>query len=193
MFRPRTLCQMKPAPSDPSLINPHKTSLPINYFQKFPQYIGNQKEFPSKTKKPLQITTKGYLVQKIDKKYIEEIQPKEQMIDFNKLLLQFKSSEEIKSLQVKDLLDIDGEMLEELKKKCQDFTNAASNLSEEKEKLGHLDEAKSDQEFMQYLMAQYVKMQDSNINLDIAVNNIDRLQYLQYNDDGVKVYFKHKK
>ena len=116
MFRPRTLCQMKPAPSDPSLINPHKTSLPINYFQKFPQYIGNQKEFPSKTKKPLQITTKGYLVQKIDKKYIEEIQPKEQMIDFNKLLLQFKSSEEIKSLQVKDLLDIDGEMLEELKK-----------------------------------------------------------------------------
>ena len=193
MFRPRTLCQMKPAPSDPSLINPHKTSLPINYFQKFPQYIGNQKEFPSKTKKPLQITTKGYLVQKIDKKYIEEIQPKEQMIDFNKLLLQFKSSEEIKSLQVKDLLDIDGEMLEELKKKCQDFTNAASNLSEEKEKLGHLDEAKSDQEFMQYLMAQYVKMQDNNINLDIAVNNIDRLQYLQYNDYGVKVYFKHKK
>ena len=193
MFRPRTLCQMKPAPSDPSLINPHKTSLPINYFQKFPQYIGNQKEFPSKTKKPLQITTKGYLVQKIDKKYIEEIQPKEQMIDFNKLLLQFKSSEEIKSLQVKDLLDIDGEMLEELKKKCQDFTNAASNLSEEKEKLGHLDEAKSDQEFMQYLMAQYVKMQDNNINLDIAVNNIDRLQYLQYNDDRVKVYFKHKK
>ena len=84
-------------------------------------------------------------------------------------------------------------MLEELKKKCQDFTNAASNLSEEKEKLGHLDEAKSDQEFMQYLMAQYVKMQDNNINLDIAVNNIDRLQYLQYNDDGVKVYFKHKK
>ena len=190
MFRPRTLCQMKPAPSDPSLINPHKTSLPINYFQKFPQYIGNQKEFPSKTKKPLQKTTKGYLVQKIDKKYIEEIQPKEQMIDFNKLLLQFKSSEEIKSLQVKDLLDIDGEMLEELKKKCQDFTNAASNLSEEKEKLGHLDEAKSDQEFMQYLMAQYVKMQDNNINLDIAVNNIDRLQYLQYNDDGVKVFFK---
>ena len=190
MFRPRTLCQMKPAPSDPSLINPHKSSLPIDYFQKFPEYIGNPKEFPSKSKKPLQITTKGYLAQKIDKKYIEEIQPKEQMIDFNKLLLQFKSSEEIKSLQVKDLLDIDGEMLEELKKKCQDFTNAASTLSEEKEKAGQMEEARSDQEFMQYLMAQYVKMQDNNINLDIAVNNIDKLKYLQYNDDGVKVFFK---
>ena len=115
MFRPRTLCQMKPAP-DPSMINPHKTSLPEDYFNSFPEYQGNPKEFPSRTKKPLQITTKGYLMQKIDKKYIEEIQPKEQMIDFNKILVQFKSPEEIQSLQVKDLLDIDSEMLEELKK-----------------------------------------------------------------------------
>ena len=191
MFRPRTLCQMKPAPSDPSIINPHKTSLPPDYFQKFPEYMGNPKEFPSKTKKPLQITTKGYLVQKIDKKYIEDILPKEQMIEFNKLLLQFKSPEEIQSLQVKDLLDIDSEMLEDLKKKCQDFTNAASNLSEEKERSGQIEEAKSDQQFMQYLMDQYVKMQDNNINLDIAVNNIDKIKSLKYNDDGVKVYFKH--
>ena len=191
MFRPRSLCQMKPAPSDPSIINPHKTSLPADYFQKFPEYMGNPKEFPSKTKKPLQITTKGYLVQKIDKKYIEDIQPKEQMIELNKLLLQFKTPEEIQSLQVKDLLDIDSEMLEDLKKKCQDFTNAASNLSEEKERSGQIEEAKSDQQFMQYLMNQYVQMQDNNINLDIAVNNIDKIKSLQYNDDGVKVYFKH--
>ena len=52
-------------------------------------------------------------------------------------------------------------------------------------------EAKSDQQFMQYLMDQYVKMQDNSINLDIAVNNIDKIKALQYNDDGVKVYFKH--
>ena len=68
MFRPRTLSQMKPAPSDPSIINPHKASLPEDYFLQFPEYIGDPKEFPSKTKKPLQITTKGYLVQKIEKK-----------------------------------------------------------------------------------------------------------------------------
>ena len=193
MFRPRTLCQMKPAPTEEQVINLHKSSLPSDYFTNTPTYDGKPKEFPSKTKKPLQLTTKAYLVQKIDRKGVEDIQPKEQMIDFNKLLLQFKSIEEVQALQVSDLLDIDADLLEDLKKKCQDFTNAASNLSEEKEKLGHLDEAKSDQEFMQYLMAQYVKMQDNNINLDIAVNNIDRLQYLQYNDDGVKVYFKHKK
>ena len=191
MFRPRTLCQMKPAPSDKTKINPHKTSLPDNYITQTPVYQGAPKEFPSKTKKPLQIATKGYLVQKIDKKNIEDIQPKEQTIEFNKLLLQFKSPDEIKDLQVKDLLDIDSETLEDLKKKCQDFTNAASNLSEEKERLGQTEEAKSDQQFMQYLMDQYVQMNDNSINLDIVVNNIDKLKYLQYNDDGVKIFFKH--
>ena len=40
-------------------------------------------------------------------------------------------------------------------------------------------------------MDQYVKMHDNSINLDIAVNNIDKIKAFQYNDDGVKVYFKH--
>ena len=190
MFRPRTLCQMKPAPTDEQNINPHKSSLSGDYFTKTPTYDGKTKEFPSKTKKPLQLSTKAYLVQKIDRKGIEDIQPKEQMIDFNKLLLQFKNIEEVQSLQVKDLLDIDADLLEDLKKKCQDFTDTAAYLSEEKEKAGQTEEAKSDQQFMQYLMNQYIEMQNNSINLDIAVNNIEKIKCLKYSDDGVKVYFK---
>ena len=191
MFRPRTLCQMKPAPTEEANINPHKSSLPGDYLVKTPEYDGKTKEFPSKTKKPLQLSTKAYLVQKIDKKYIEDIQPKDQMIDFNKLLLQFKNKDEIQSLTVYDLLDIDKELLEDLKKKCQDFTDAAAYLSEEKEKAGQTEEAKSDQQFMQYLMNQYIEMQNNSINLDIAVNNIEKIKSLQYSADGVKVFFKN--
>ena len=190
MFRPRTLCQVKPAPTEEQNINPHKSSLPGDYFSKTPSYIGAPKDFPSKTKKPLQFSTKGYLVQKIDKKCVEDIQPKEQMIDFNKFLLQFKDVKDIEGLQVSDLLDIDSDVLEDLKKKCQDFTDAAAYLSEEKEKAGQIEEAKSDQQFMQYLMNQYVEMQNNKINLDIAVNNIEKIKHLKYSDDGVKVYFK---
>ena len=190
MFRPRTLCQVKPAPTDEQNINPHKSSLSDDYFTKKPTYDGKPKEFPSKTKKPLQFTTKAYLVQKIDRKGIEDIQPKEQMIDFNKLLLQLKNIEEVQTLTVKDLLDIDSDSLEDLKRKCQDFTDAASFLKEEKEKAGQIEEAKSDDQFMQYLMNQYIEMQNNKINLDIAVNNIDKIKYLKYSDDGVKVYFK---
>ena len=189
MFRPRTLCQVYPTPAEEN-INPHKSSLSGDYFTKTPMYDGKTKEFPSKTKKPMQLTTKGYLVQNIDRKGIEDIQPKDQMIDFRKLLLQFKTIEEVGALQVSDLLDIDSELLEDLKKKCQDFTDAAAFLSEEKEKAGQTDEAKSDQQFMQYLMNQYIEMQNNSINLDIAVNNIEKIKALKYSDDGVKVYFK---
>ena len=73
MFRPRTLCQVKPAPTEQQVINPHKSSLPSDYFTRIPTYDGGPKEFPSKTKKPLQLTTKGYLVQKIDRKGVEDI------------------------------------------------------------------------------------------------------------------------
>ena len=190
MFRPRTLCQMNPAPVDRTNINPHKSSLPGDYFTKTPQYQGSPKEFPSKTKKPLQFSTKGYLVQKIDRKYVEDLQPKEQTIDFIRLLLQFKSIDEIQALQVADLFDIDLDLLKDLRSKCIDFTDAASYLSEEKEKSGQTEEAKSDQLFMQYLMNQSIEMQNNSINLNIVVNNIEKIKCLKYNDDGVKVYFK---
>ncbi len=191
MFRPRTLCQMKPAPTEEQIVNTHKSSLPLDYFNKLPTFSGQPKDYPSKSKKPIQLTTKAYLVQKIDRRGIEDIPSKDQMIDFNKLLLQFKSEEEIGQLDVVDLLDIDSKLLEDLKKKCRDFTDAASYLSEEKEKNGQTEEAKSDQQFMQYLMNQYIEMQNNSINLDIAVNNIEKIKSLQYSADGVKVYFKN--
>ena len=191
MFRPRTLCQIKPAPKEDQVINTHKTSLPLDYFNKTPTFKNIPKDFPTKSKKPLQLTNRAFLVQKIDRKTIEELPTKEQMIDFNKLLQQFKSEEEVQDLEVVDLLDIDSKILEDLMKKCRDFTDAASYLSEEKEKTGQIEEAKSDQQFMQYLMNLLIDMQNNSINLAIAVNNIEKIKCLQYNSDGVKVYFKN--
>ena len=191
MFRPRTLCQIKPAPKEDQVINTHKTSLPLDYFNKTPTFKNIPKDFPTKSKKPLQLTNRAFLVQKIDRKTIEELPTKEQMIDFNKLLQQFKSEEEVQDLEVVDLLDIDSKILEDLMKKCRDFTDAASYLSEEKEKTGQIEEAKSDQQFMQYLMNLLIDMQNNSINLAIAVNNIEKIKSLQYNSDGVKVYFNN--
>ena len=191
MFRPRTLCQIKPAPEQNVNINNYKSSLPSDYFTKFPTHSGTQKEFPSKNKKPMQLTTKAYLVQKIDRKTIEDLPQKEQTIDFNKFLLQFKSVDEIKDLTALDLFDIDTELLEQLKEKCRNFTDVAAKISEEKEKNGQYEEAKNDQEFMQYLTEQYVLLNNGSINVAIAINTIDKIKSLQYNAEGVKVYFKN--
>ena len=76
------------------------------------------------------------------------------MIEFNKFLLQFKSVDEIKDLTAIDLFDIDSELLEQLKEKCRNFTDAAAKISEEKEKMGQSEETKNVKEFMEYLMNQ---------------------------------------
>ena len=72
------------------------------------------------------------------------------MIDFLKLLSQFKTVDEIQALQVSDLFDINADLLEDLKK-YQEFTDFAAYLSKEKEKAGRNGEAKSDRLFMHYL------------------------------------------
>ena len=130
----------------------------------------------------MQLTTKAYLVQKIDRKTIEDLPSKEQMIDFNKFLLQFKSVDEIKDLTAIDLFDIDSELLEQLKEKCRNFTDVAAKISEEKEKMGQSEEAKNDQ---------YIELQNNSINVEIAKNIIDKIKSLQYSAEGVKVFFKN--
>ena len=189
MFRPRALCQIKPAPIGQNL-NTHKSSFTPNFLTRTPQYTNNPKEFPSKSKKPMQLTTKAYLAQKVDRKSIEDLPQKEQNIDFNKFLLQFKSVDEIKDLTAYDLFDIDSDLLEQLKEKCKNFTDVAAKISEEKEKIGKSEEAKNDQEFMNNLMTQYSELQNNSINIEIAVNNIDKIKSLQYTPEGVKVFYK---
>ncbi len=190
MFRPRALCQIKPAPKEYN-INTHKSSLPPDYFNKFPTHSGSQKEFLSKTKKPMQLTTKAYLVQKIDRKTIEDIPLKEQRIDFNNFLLQFKSADEINNLSAIDLFDIDSELLDQLRTKCQNFMDAASKISEEKIQMGQSEEAKNDQEFVEYLSKLYIEIKQNSINFDVVVNLIDKIKSLEYNAEGVKVYFNN--
>ena len=53
MFRPRSLCQMKPPLEDNQIITFHKSSLPSNYLKKIPEYTDFHKEFASKTTKPM--------------------------------------------------------------------------------------------------------------------------------------------
>lgn len=191
MFRPRSLCQMKPTlPDSKPMDDQYLSSLPKGYLQKVPKHTKCLKEFPTKTKKPMQFHQKGYLMKLINRKFIEELLPSQQPIDFKKLLLQFKKSEEVSEIQVEDLLDIDAENLENLKKKCQDFTNVASTMAEEKKKKGQNDEAENDHQFMDYLMnKQYTSMQANSINLNIVVGNIERVKSLCYGKDKVKVYF----
>ena len=94
---------------------------------------------------------KAHLIQGFDRKMVEEISNHTQMIDFFNLLSQFKDVNEVNSLEVRDILDIDAELVSEYKSKCTDFIDATGDLTMEKEQKGLIEEAQSNSELMEFL------------------------------------------
>ncbi len=192
MQRPRSLCEMRPASENNQSQNKYTSSLPEGYLEKIPQYQNLKKEFPSKTKKPMLFHERGYLIRNFDRKQIEDITTKEQTINFLKLLSQFKSEDEVKSVQVSDIFGVDSQLLTHLQEKCRNFADVTSYIAEVEEKEGKHDEAKNDQDFMAYLMEMIIPMIQTSINLDIVISNLKSIDCINYSADLVKVYFKNK-
>ena len=67
---------------------------------------------------------------------------------------------------------------------------AISYIAENKEKSGQTEEANSDFEFMNYLTEIMNEIKGTLNNLEIVNDNIEKIKSLQYNSDGVKIYFK---
>ena len=107
------------------------------------------------------------------------------------MLSQFKDMDEVNKLEVRDVLDIDAELLSEYKTKCMDFIDATGDLTSEKEKKVELQkEYKSDMELMEYLIGKSNEMKQNEINFEIVLNNIEKIKYLCYSENGVQVYFE---
>ena len=73
--------------------------------------------------------------------------------------------------------------------KCKEFIDATSYIAENKEKSGQTEEANSDFEFMNYLTDIMSGIKETLTNLEIVNDNIEKIKSLQYNSDGVKIYF----
>lgn len=189
--RPRTLCQIKQDCSLPIPKEDCKGSLPPDYEIKVPKFTNCKKEYPTKSKKPLLFHEKGNLINGFDRKAVDEIKEHKPKINFFSMLSQFKDIDEVNKLEVRDVLDIDAELLSEYKLKCIDFIDATSRLTEEKKNKVELEkEYNSDMELCDYLMVKSNEMNQNQINFDIVLNNIDKIKYLCYSENGVQVYFE---
>ena len=184
--RPRALCVMHPASSNQML---YTSSLENGFLSKFPTHSKTQHTFTSKTNKTMKFHEKGYLIRNLNSDSIEEIKSKPQMIGFYSFLNQFKSLDEIKKLNVNDIFGVDAELLNNIQIKCKEFIDATSFIAENKEKSGQTEEANSDYEFMNYLTEIMSEIKGTLYNLEIVNDNIEKIKSLQYNSDGVKIYF----
>ena len=183
--RPRALCEMHPASSNQIL---YTSSLENGFLTKFPTHSKTQHTFTSRTNKPMKFHEKGYLIRNLNSNSIEEIKSNPQMIDFYTFLNHF-TLDEIKKLNVNDIFGVDAELLNNIQIKCKEFIDATSYIAENKEKSGQTEEANSDFEFMNYLTDIMSGIKETLTNLEIVNDNIEKIKSLQYNSDGVKIYF----
>jgi hypothetical protein len=183
--RPRALCEMHPASSNQIL---YTSSLENGFLAKFPTHSKTQHTFTSRTNKPMKFHEKGYLIRNLNSNSIEEIKSNPQMIDFYTFLNHF-TLDEIKKLNVNDIFGVDAELLTNIQMKCKEFIDATSYIAENKEKSGQTEEANSDFEFMNYLTDIMSGIKETLTNLEIVNDNIEKIKSLQYNSDGVKIYF----
>ena len=183
--RPRALCEMHPASSNQIL---YTSSLENGFLSKFPTHSKTQHTFTSRTNKPMKFHEKGYLIRNLNSNFIEEIKSNPQMIDFYTFLNHF-SLDEIKKLNVNDIFGVDAGLLTNIQMKCKEFIDATSYIAENKEKSGQTEEANSDFEFMNYLTDIMSGIKETLTNLEIVNDNIEKIKSLQYNSDGVKIYF----
>jgi hypothetical protein len=89
---------------------------------------------------------------------------------------QMTSIEDINNLELYHMLDIDYEKLEQLKKKSLEFIEASSNLNYD--------------QVLIFFNNKLQELRQNDINLQIFIQNIEKVRGIRYEKDGVKVYFK---
>jgi hypothetical protein len=117
----------------------------------------------------------------LSKKFVGDIESYSQHVDFESFLASFKNEDEIDKLEIQDLLNLDFEKVGELKEKAWNFVELASNLEKEKEEKDEL---------VVFLCEKLNDIKRNEINIQVFVNNIDKIDSICYSGNKAEVYFK---
>jgi hypothetical protein len=130
---------------------------------------------------------KAQLVSQVDCELCDYIESKEQTVNFERYISQFKNEDEVHNLEIQDILDIDYEKLQEIKQKTLEFIDVISNLIEEKSSLGQ--DTACEESLVGFFSEKLNEMLGNEINLQIFANNIEKVKGISYSHHGVRLYF----
>lgn len=150
--------------------NPNYKSPLINYKKgrtlHRPNYLGNEIYFSEKA-----LFRNGLIGNKLIKPLITN-----KIMNMNTFLGQFYSLTDINKVELLDIIDIDNVELQKLKEKSVEFVDAASNLDNE--------------DVLIFFNEKLQELKQNEINIQIFIQNIDKIKGIKYEKDGVIVYFK---
>jgi hypothetical protein len=145
-----------------------------------PHYTDVKKEYITKDDKPIMFHERARVVNTLNKKYIGDIEQYSQHVDFQTFLSIFKNEEEIDAFEIQDLLNLDFERIGELKGRATELLEASTQLKE------------NTQESDELLLFFCDKMNDlkrNEINVQLFVNNIHKVDSLVFSENKTQVYF----
>ena len=128
---------------------------------------------------------KAQIFNSLNKKYVGDIEQYSQYVDFQNFLSVFKNEEEIDQLEIQDLLNIDFERIGELKERATDFIEASSNLMENNREPGH-------EELLVFFCEKLNDLKRNELNTQLFVNNIDKVDNFVFESNKTHVYFNLK-
>ena len=159
-----------------------------------PKYLDLKKEYTTKgekvklnifIKKTILFHDKGKIVCNFDKKNTDDIEPYTQIINFNNFLYQFDENE-VGKLEIQDLLDTEYEQLEDLKEKCKEFYDYSKLITDLKKKT---EKNPEEEHLLLFFTKKIEELALNENNIQIFMNNIDKVESISYNNSGTKVYF----
>lgn len=137
------------------------------------------------TQKNILFHERAKIVGNLDKKNVGDIEPYTQIINFNNFLYQFEENE-VPKLEIQDLLDTEYEHLEDLKDKCKEYYDYTDRIVQDKKRtVSHPDE----EHLLLFFTNKLEELQANENNIQIFMNNIDKVESLSYSKNGTKVYF----
>ena len=133
---------------------------------------------------------KGSIVNDFEKSNLDYIEAEEQKMDIREFFANY-TEKDIDKLELHNLLDIDYEKLEELKEKALEFIDASSLVIQEKKNEDKTSD--EEEELSTFFLKKLEEIIGNKLNIQIFINNIEKVNSLSYSNKGVKVYFKKKK
>jgi hypothetical protein len=144
--------------------------------------VSNEKEYP------ILFNSKATIKEGFSKSSLKEIETPQIPMKLDHFLGQFTNEKDMGSLELNQILDIDYAKLEILKKKALEFIDATSHVLENEK-----DNDSSVEELVIFFNEKLQQIRANDINIQIFIQNLERVNGICYEPNGAKIVFKREK
>lgn len=139
---------------------------------------------------PIYFNSKARIIENFSESKLIKLDNPLTPMSIEDFLAQFSRDEDVEKLEINQLLDIDNKKLKELMNQAEEFIDATSYLISEKEKNGQ--DVNTENALLQFYVEKLNELKENEIQMQVCLQNLDKVDGIQYEKDGAKLFFKNK-